>query len=156
MLAGTELLETRRNVASTSYPRRANDPARKRKSRRKCHNTCRAPSARRRVSTFAPGVHFALDDLGLQLCRAFDVRHHPHDEPSIPFGKVGSEGRASKVHLPGLIDMTNLVEDRRSIEKALHGQRRATIARASRAVGKFLGPLTVPCYDATFHSGASR
>jgi hypothetical protein len=46
-------------------------------------------------------------------------------------GKVGSERCASKVDLPTWINMTNLVEDRGTIQDAVHVQRCASAYSAS-------------------------
>jgi hypothetical protein len=81
-------------------------------------------------------VDLAIDDLGVQLAVALDVRHHPQDVPSIPIGKVGSESRASKVDLPSLINMTNLVEERGAIQDAVHVQSCATADGASLRHGE--------------------
>ena len=88
------------------------------------------------VPAFASRVDLAIDDLGVQLRVAFDVRHHPQDVPSIPIGKVGSEARASKVDLPSLINMTNLVEERGTIQDAVYVQYCATADGASLGHGE--------------------
>jgi len=88
------------------------------------------------VPAFASRVDLAIDDLGVQLGVALDVRHHPQDVPSIPIGEVGSEGRASKVDMATLINMTNLVEERGTIQDAVYVQDCATANGASLRHGE--------------------
>src|SRR3989304_8172637 len=78
----------------------------------------------------------ALPILGVQLGVALDVRHHPQDVPSIPIGEVGSEGRASKVDMATLINVTNLVEERGTIQDAVYVQDCATANGASLRHGE--------------------
>lgn len=59
---------------------------------------------------------FPIDNFGVQLAVAFNVRHHPHDIPRVSVGNVGSEARAPEVDLPCRVEMTDFVEERGAIQ----------------------------------------